>query len=244
MGKIEFIPQPYASKLCAGVLRLVHSDAQLEMFDCVYIYADEQLLNIESSIEQIQMLRNQQLFGVLPNPLPTKAVVGYLEIGCQIKFEENNLLKHGFLYEAKEAYVFDKPIYVSKEQALILAETDSFEEIPSHFIQPTSIEGDSGILSFPVSAEVFFSLEEGSEIQLEVSQDVMNTIFNRDGKMKDFSCFQIYNGNHVKRFEWHDRCCVDYDTDEQGNLVFYKSNLQPSGKAPRQVLRLFCSDKR
>ena len=230
MGKIEFIPQPYASKLCAGVLRLVHSDAQLEMFDCVYIYADEQLLNIESSIEQIQMLRNQQLFGVLPNPLPTKAVVGYLEIGCQIKFEENNLLKHGFLYEAKEAYVFDKPIYVSKEQALILAETDSFEEIPSHFIQPTSIEGDSGILSFPVSAEVFFSLEEGSEIQLEVSQDVMNTIFNRDGKMKDFSCFQIYNGNHVKRFEWNDRCSNDYGTDEQGNLFFIRVIYIHQGK--------------
>ena len=140
--------------------------------------------------------------------------------------------------------MFDKPIYVSKEQALILAETDSFEEIPSHFIQPTSIEGDSGILSFPVSAEVFFSLEEGSEIQLEVFHDVMNAIFNEDGNLKDFSGFQIYNGNHVKRFEWHDRCCVDYDTDEQGNLVFYKSNLQPSGKAPRQVLRLFCSDKR
>lgn len=38
MGKIEFIPQPYASKLCAGVLRLVHSDAQLEKFDCVFKY--------------------------------------------------------------------------------------------------------------------------------------------------------------------------------------------------------------
>lgn len=78
MGKIEFIPQPYASKLCAGVLRLVHSDAQLEKFDRVYIYADKQVLNMESSIEQMQMLRNQQLFGILPDPLPTKAVVGYL----------------------------------------------------------------------------------------------------------------------------------------------------------------------
>ena len=244
MGKIEFIPQPYASKLCAGVLKLVHSDAQLEMFDCVYIYADEQLLNIESSIEQIQMLRNQQLFGVLPNPLPTKAVVGYLEIGCQIKFEDNNLLKHGFLYEVKEAYVFDNPIYVSKEQALILAEADSFEGIPSHFILPTLIDGDNGILSFPVSAEVFFSLKEGSEIQLEVSHDVMNAIFNEDGNMKDFSGFQIYTGNRVKRFEWSDRCYIDYDIDEQGDLIFYKSDLHPSGKAPRQVLRLFCSNKR
>lgn len=36
------------------------------------------------------------LFGDFPNPLPTKAVVGYLEIGCLIKFEDNNLLKHGF----------------------------------------------------------------------------------------------------------------------------------------------------
>lgn len=244
MGKIEFIPQPYASKLCAGVLRLVHSDAQLEKFDRVYIYADKQVLNMECSIEQMQMLRNQQLFGILPDPLPTKAVVGYLEIGCQIKFEENNLLKHGFLYEVKEAYVFDKPIYVSKEQALILAETDYFEEIPSHFILPTLIDGDNGILSFPVSAEVFFSLKEGSEIQLEVSHDVMNTVFDKDGKMIDFSSFQIYNGNHVKHFKWNDRCCIDYDTDEQGNLVFYKSDFHPSGKAPRQVLRLFCSDKR
>lgn len=244
MGKIEFIPQPYASKLCAGVLRLVHSDAQLEKFDCVYIYADEQVLNLERSIEQIQMLRNQQLFGVLPNPLPTKAVVGYLEIGCLIKFEENNLMKHGFLYEIKEAFEFDKPIYVSKEQALILAKTDSFEGIPSHFVLPTSIDGDESILSFPVSVEVFFSLEEGSEIQLEVSHDVMNAIFNEYGNIKDFSGFQIYNGNLVKRFEWNYRCSIDYGTDEQGNLVFYKSNLHPSGKAPRQVLRLFCSDKR
>lgn len=243
MGKIEFIPQPYASKLCSGVLRLVHSDAQLEKFDCVYIYADEQVLNMERSIEQIQMLRNQQLFGILPDPLPTKAVVGYLEIGCQIKFEENNLLKHGFLYEVKEAYVFDKPIYVSKEQALILAETNSIEGIPSHFILPTSIDGDESILSFPVSAEVFFSLKDGSEIQLEVSHDVTKAIFDEDGSMKEFSDFQIYNGNHVKRFKWNDRCCIDYDTDEQGNLVFYKSYLYLSGKVPRQVLRLFCSNK-
>lgn len=242
MGKIEFIPQPYASKLCAGVLRLVHSDAQLEMFDCVYIYADEQVLNLERSIEQIQMLRNQQLFGVLPNLLPTKAVIGYVVVGCLIKFEENNLLKHGFLYEVKEAYVFDKPMCVSKEQALILAETDSFEGIPSHFILPTSIDGDNGILLFPVSTEVFFSLKEGSDIQLEVSHDVMNAIFNEDGRMKDFRAFNIYNGNHVKHFEWNDRCCIDYDTDEQGNLVFYKSDLVPLGKAPRQVLRLFCSN--
>ena len=244
MGKIEFIPQPYASKLCAGVLRLVHSDAQLEMFDCVYIYADEQVLNMKRSIEQIQMLRNLQLFGVLPDPLPTKAVVGYLEIGCLIKFEDNNLMRHRFLYEIKEAFEFDKPIYVSKEQALILVETDSFEGIPSHFVLPTSIDSDNGVLSFPVSAEVFFSLEEGSEIQLEISHDVMNTVFDKDGKMKDFSGFQIYNGNYVKRFEWNDRCCVDYETDEQGNLIFYKSDLHPSGKAPRQVLRLFCYSKR
>lgn len=167
-----------------------------------------------------------------------------MEIGCPIKFEENNLLKHGFLYEVKDAYVLYKPIYVSKEQALILAETDYFKGIPSNYIQPTSFEGDNGILSFSVSTEVFSSLNEGSEIKLEISQDVMNAIFDKDGKMKDFSCFQIFNGNHVKRFEWHDRCYVDYDTEEQGNLVFYKSNLHPSGKAPRQVLRLFCSDKR
>ena len=242
MGKIEFIPQPHASKLCAGVLRLMHSDAQLEKFDCVYIYADEQVLNSERSIEQIQMLRNQQLFGVLPNLLPTKAIIGYVVVGCLIKFKDNNLMKHGSLYEVKEAYVFDKPMYVSKEQALILAETDSFDGIPSHFILPTSIDGNNGILSFPVSVEVFFSLKEGSEIQLEVSHDVTKAIFNEDGSMKDFSDFQIYNGNHVKRFEWNDRCCIDYDTEEQGNLVFYKSDLYLSGKVPRQVLRLFCSN--
>ena len=167
-----------------------------------------------------------------------------MEIGCPIKFEENNLLKHGFLYEVKDAYVFYKPIYVSKEQALILAETDYFKGIPSNFILPTSIEGDDGILSFSVSTEVFSSLNEGSEIKLEISQDVMNAIFDKDGIMKDFSCFQIINGNHVKRFEWNDRCSIDYGTDEQGNLVFYKSNLHPSGKTPRQVMRLFCSDKR
>lgn len=74
------------------------------------------------------------LFGDFPNPLPTKAVVGYLEIGCQIKFEENNLLKHGFLYEVKDAYVFDNPIYVSKEQALILAETDSASSSVATFL--------------------------------------------------------------------------------------------------------------
>ena len=242
MGKIEFIPQPHASKLCAGVLKLVHSDAQLEKFDCVYIYADEQVLNSERSIEQIQMLRNLQLFGVLPNLLPTKSIIGYVVVGCLTKFEYNNLMKHGFLYEVKEAYVFDKPMYVSKEQALILAETNSIEGIPSHFILPTSIDGDASILSFPVSAEVFFSLKEGSEIQLEVSHDVMNAIFNEDGNIKDFYGFKIYNGNLVKRFEWNDRCCVDYDNDEQGNLVFYKSDLHSSEKAPRQVLRLFCSN--
>ncbi len=242
MGKIEFIPQPYASKLCAGVLRLVHSDAQLEKFDCVYIYADEQVLNMKRSIEQIQMLRNLQLFGVLPDPLPTKAVVGYLEIGCLIKFEDNNLMKHRFLYEIKEAFEFDKPIYVSKEQALILANTNSLQGIPSHFVLSSSIDGDNGILSFPVSNEVFFSLKDGSEIQLEVSHDVTKAIFDEDGSMKDFSVFNICNGNHVKHFEWNDRCCIDYDTDEQGNLVFYKSDFHSSGKAPRQVLRLFCSN--
>lgn len=61
------------------------------------------------------------LFGDFPNPRPTKAVVGYFEIGCQIKFEENNLLKHGFLY-------------VSKEQALILAETDSASSSVATFL--------------------------------------------------------------------------------------------------------------
>ena len=45
----------------------------------------------------------------------------YLEIGCQIKFEENNLLKHGFLY-------------VSREQALILAEADSASSSVATFL--------------------------------------------------------------------------------------------------------------
>ncbi len=58
----------------------------------------------------------------------------YLEIGCQIKFEENNLLKHGFLYEVKQAYVFDKLMYVSKEQALILAEADSASSSVTPFL--------------------------------------------------------------------------------------------------------------
>lgn len=243
MDKIQFIPQPHASKLCAGVLKVLHSDAELEKFDRVYIYAEEQVFNPERSIEQIQMLRNQQLFGIIPNPLPTKAIVGYVVIGGIIKFEDNSLLKHGFLYEVKEAYVFDKPLYVSKEQALILTKINSFDGIPSHFVMPTSIDGDNGILSFPVSTEVFFSLRDGCEMQLEVSHDVMNAIFNENGCMKDFRGFRIYNGNHVKCFEWNDKCCVDYDTDERGELVLYKSDMQPSGKLPRQVLRLFCSNK-
>jgi len=243
MDKIQFIPQPHASKLCAGVLNVVHSEAQLKEFDRVYIYADEQVYNPKRSIEQVQLLRNQQLFGIMPNPLPTKAIVGYVVVGSIIKFEDNSLLKHGFQYEVKEAYVFDNPLYVSKGQALILAKTNSFDDIPSHFVLPTSIDGDNGILSFPVSAEVFFSLKEGSEIQMEISYDVMSTIFFKDGSMKDFRGFRIYNGNHVKCFEWNVRCCVDYETDEQGNLVFYKSDMQPSGKCPRQVLRLFCSNK-
>ena len=243
MDKILFVPQPHASKLCAGVLNVVHSDAQLKEFDRVYIYADEQVYNLKRSIEQVQMLRNQQLFGIIPNPLPTKAIVGYVVVRGEIKFKDNSLLKHGFLYEVQEAYVFDKPLFVSKEQALVLAKSNSFDDIPSHFVLPSSIDGDNGILSFPMSAEVFFSLKEGSEILLEVSYDVMSAIFFKDGSMKDFRGFRIYNGNHVKCFEWNDRCCVDYDTDEQGGLVLYNSDMHPSGKCPRQVLRLFCSNK-
>ena len=74
------------------------------------------------------------LFGDFPNPLPTKAVIGYVVVGCLIKFEDNNLMKRGFLYEVKQAYVFDKPIYVSKEQALILAETDSASSSVATFL--------------------------------------------------------------------------------------------------------------
>ena len=59
-----------------------------------------------------------------------------------------------------------------------------------------------------------------------------------------FRGLQIYNGNLMKRFKWNNRCCVDYDTDVQGELILYKSDIHPSGKAPRHVLRLFCSDKR
>lgn len=45
----------------------------------------------------------------------------YLEIGWQIKFENNSLLNHGFLY-------------VSREQALILAETDSASSSVATFL--------------------------------------------------------------------------------------------------------------
>lgn len=239
MDKIQFIPQPHASILCVGMLKMVHSDAQLEKFDRIYIYADEQVFNLERSIEQKQMLRNMQLFGAVSNPLPTKAIVGYVVIGGQILFEENSLLKQGFLYEVYEACVFDNPMLVSQEQALSLVETNYLEGIPSHTILHPIINGDNGILSFPVSVDTFFSLNDGSEIQLEVTPDMMNVIFNENGRLKDFSEFHLFHGNQVKPFKWNERCFVDYDTDDQCDIIFYKSEQQ-SGMAPRQVLRLLC----
>ena len=242
MGKILFLPQPHASKICSGILKVVHSESPLEKFSDVVIYGDEQVDNPERSVEQRQLLRNQRLFGLLPTKIPEHAAVGIATIGEEIPPEiMENPLGYGHVYEVRQAYTFDEAMKLSKALAELLAKTNFFEQLPRHSVRDTDIYGEFGFLSFYVNHDVFFSLREGSVITLELTPEVAAATLDVDGKLKEFSSFYVHYANLVKHFQWNDKCRVETERDEEGNIIYYPSDSQPSGTAARVALKLICS---
>ena len=242
MGKILFLPQPHASKICSGILKVVHSESPLEKFSDVVIYGDEQVDNPDRSVEQRQLLHNQQLFGLLPTKIPEHAAVGMATIGEEIPPEIlKNPLGYGYVYEVRQAYTFDEAMKLSKSLAELLAKTNFFEQLPRHSVRGADICGEFGVLSFYVNKEVFFSLGEGCEITLELTPKVVEATLDENGELKEFSSFYVHYANLAKRFSWNSQCCVETERDEEGNIIYYPSDIQPSGTAARVALKLICS---
>ena len=245
MRNVLFYPQPQASEICGGTLRIVHSDALLEEFSNVVIYGDEQVDNPKRSIEQIQTLRNEQLFGIVPEKIPTKAVIGIATVGKVITFTEgkNNTQGRGYVYDVVRAYLFDMPLSMSKEMALLFAKMGIFESVPYHYVLDSGIRDGMGFLSLNVNKKVFFSITDGSEITLELTPDVAEQVLDEEGNLKEFCSFYVHHGGLVKRFDWNDNCRIATENDEEGNLILFKSDVEPSGDAARMTLKLFCSYK-
>ncbi|MBO4722701.1 MAG: hypothetical protein J5629_07190 [Muribaculaceae bacterium] len=240
MDKIVFIPQPQAQQLCANMLKVMHSKVPMQEYSSIIVYADGLSSKINRSLEEIQEEEIAVMFGNLPYFYPTNAVVGILRLGRQMEREGQD----EYAYVVSSGYVFDNPLYMSKETASNLAETDLFFTLPRYSVVGMELSGMFDYLAFYVSREVFFSLTQGKTLKLEINKEVAKQILDEEGNLKNYDTIFIHHGNMMRKFEWNEECFIETEVDEEGNPVCYPTKDPVEGDAPRQRLHILCTYKR
>jgi len=236
-----FIQQPQASLIVAGVEKTMQMNASSEQTtDCILVYAERTTRDLEPDIEDVQRLNNLKLFGIVPDPLPEEAFVGFIKLGHKIENSTDYPSNDGFVYEIVAANVFDCPIKVHR--AVTESLNIPFDKIfSSHEVMcDRQLSLLNRRLSVYLNDEEFARVGYHSEIVIEVTQDVANEITEDDGSLKTIEWIQFLHANECKSFKWNDLCGLDFETDMNGELVYYPSRNDPRGISEREMLRLVC----
>lgn len=234
-----FIQQPHAEMLVRG-LRNAIPDEHFSKGDRIYINAAVPVLDLNTPLEQLQEVINQQLFGNLPptDTLPYSKCIGFVDVLCRADGREgpwSAILEPTVI--VTNAHEFDTP------QPIMPRKSYEAEDIPSHKFRASRpyvlSYGDE--LVIPVNDKLFRNATQGGNISLELSGELASCVLNEDKLLKDFEKLTLVCGRQAKSFIWTSKCDVMWEQNPNNDeLKLYPSVYAASGKAPHAKLLLTC----
>lgn len=227
--------QPYATMSSYGLLPVVRLKWRPKRFPCMaYVYAiEESESDADNPIEWRQEYINQKKFGNIPNRswLPVNALIGSVEITGETDVPG--------LYYIRNARRFVAPLDVPVEDLPQwekhlgrLCSTVFVPNVPS-------LSDEESILSLPFDVFDFEVSKYDSKICLELAGSLARLVLDKNGMLKPFTKFMLWNGKVNKSYLLDDETSIRYEMNENGSdLKRYPSLYSPDGYTFRAWLVL------
>lgn len=234
------LEQPWAEMASSGLMTVVHVDAPPEEVPKrIFFHAMRPDRSIGYSIEWLQEVQNQQVFGNIPQTdhLSTNAIVGFADVGG-IAPDDLNIWSRGApskRYFLVNAHLFDKPIPPGEADELLDNHLPPHHKVRRRFVYESEKD-----LVVPVSAEIFELASKGKSFKIDLIGDAADVIIDRRNQLKPFYAFRLICGAKEKRFLFTDDCNVIVEVNKDGSLKLYPSVLRNDGTGARASLQLCC----
>ena len=223
--------------ICASTkLSLTLEDQSFENQEHVYVYAGKKLEKEEPTLEMVQEMRNNWLFGNFPNYMHSNALIGFATIRAFSKDAQSGLRT----FKVDSASLFEDPIPMSREEAATLHSKSLAEDTPSFMVRPAHPFLLGKRLIVPLCPEAFKETLYGQPLLIDMTQRMWNLLSDKQGKLLGFNRVNLTCNNKMRSFQHNDLCRIIYCCDEHGNKRLYRSSDAEGQMVPRQFLQLVC----
>lgn len=227
--------------LCAGLIKTVHLDTK-EKFGRYIVYAIEQVFN-KLPIEWWQEMRNEQVYGNIPTDenMVGDAIIGFVNCS-RLRYRGDDIWSRNAPsphYFVDEAFFFDKPIRVSRDNLAIFNDIELENEFTIHRIvnrqHPTDAYEE---LIVPVTDPNFKIAAAKGTLTLEVQGYLKDYLFDYNGNLMNFKKLVLNCGNRQKVFKFDGELQVELDDNDEPRM--YHSITSKIGTDIRMYLNLKC----
>ena len=223
--------------ICASTkLSLTLEDQSFENQEHVYVYAGIKLEKEELTLEMVQEMRNNWLFGNFPNYMHSNALIGFATIRAFSKDAQSGLRT----FKVDSASLFEDPIPMSREEAATLHSKSLAEDTPSFMVRPAHPFLLGRRLVVPLCPDAFKETLYGQPLLIDMTQRMWNLLSDKQGKLLGFNRINLTCNNKMRSFQRNDQCRIIYFMDEHGNKRLYRSSDAEGQMVPRQFLQLVC----
>lgn len=223
--------------ICASTkLSLTLEDQSFENQEHVYVYAGKKLEKEEPTLEMVQEMRNNWLFGNYPHHMHSNALIGFATIRAFSKDAQSGLRT----FKVDSASLFEDPIPMSREEAATLRSKSLAEDTPSFMVRPAHPFLLGKRLIVPLCPEAFKETLYGHPLLIDMTQRMWNLLSDKQGKLLGFNTICLTCNNKMRSFQRNDQCRIIYFRDEHGNIRLYRSGDAEGQMVARQFLQLVC----
>ena len=223
--------------ICASTkLSLTLEDQSFENREHVYVYAGKKLEKEELTLEMVQEMRNNWLFGNFPNYMHSNALLGFATIRAFSKDAQSGLRT----FKVDSASLFEDPVTMSREEAATLHSKSLAEDTPSFMVRPAHPFLLGNRLIVPLCPEAFKETLYGQPLLIDMTQRMWNLLSDKQGKLLGFNTICLTCNNKMRSFQRNDLCRIIYFMDEHGNIRLYRSSDAEGQMVARQFLQLVC----
>lgn len=223
--------------ICASTkLTLTLEDQSFENQEHVYVYADQHQEKEELTLEMVQEMRNNWLFGNFPNYMHSNALIGFATIRAFSNDAQSGLRT----FKVNSASLFEDPIPMSREEAATLHSKSLAEDTPSFMVRPAHPFLLGKRLIVPLCPDAFKETLYGQPLLIDMTQRMWNLLSDKQGKLLGFNRINLTCNNKMRSFQRNDLCRIIYFMDEHGNKRLYRSSEANGQMVPRQFLQLAC----
>lgn len=232
-----FVSPIEAMGICASTkLSLTLEDQSFENREHVYVYAGKKLEKEELTLEIVQEMRNNWLFGNFPNYMHSNALIGFATIRAFSKDAQSGLRT----FKVDSASLFEDPIPMSREEAATLHSKSLVEDTPSFMVRPAHPFLLGKRLIVPLCPDAFKETLYGQPLLIDMTQRMWNLLSDKQGKLLGFNTICLTCNNKMRSFQRNDQCRIIYFKDEHGNIRLYRSGDAEGQMVARQFLQLVC----